>query len=336
MKWRRHKFTFMVIPDEANKQVVRFQLSGATLLSTLILLVVLAVTAAASMVMYGKRANEVGRLQQELASSTGQYEKIISDKDRHIGDLQTEVAGLSDQAKKIQNKMADIHKLESQLKKIAGIPNAGSASGTKASADNQDAYAMDGEGTGGEELPVTDEEIDGLLLQTTRDFSDIAGMIDEMKPRLEQTKDAVLNMQNRLRVTPTIWPADSRKITSPFGVRRDPFTHRARFHAGLDISGDIGDPIYAAADGMVTHTGYDGSHGNNVMILHGNGIATHYSHLSKILVKPGTKVRKGDLIAEMGSTGRSTGPHLHYEVYVGGKQVDPQPYLQNSREDIRP
>jgi murein DD-endopeptidase MepM/ murein hydrolase activator NlpD len=336
MKWRPQKFTFMVIPD-ANSQVVRFQLSALILLSALVLLVVVAAAAAIALILYGNRADEVGRLKHQLSASAGQFEKIITEKERHIGDLETEVAGLSDQAKSIQNKMADINVLESQLKKIAGIETKGGPASAQNAADaggGQDAgYAMDGGAAGGEDLPVTEDAMDSLLEETHSDFSSLSELIEEMKPRLEETKDAVLQRQAKLRATPTIWPTVSRKITSIFGVRRDPFTHQARFHAGLDISGDTGDPVYAAADGTVIHADQDGAHGLNVELSHGNGITTHYSHLSKIIAVPGKKVKKGELIGLMGSTGRSTGPHLHYEVAVKGTHVDPKPYLQADRKE---
>jgi murein DD-endopeptidase MepM/ murein hydrolase activator NlpD len=317
MKWSRQKFTFMVIPD-ANSQVVRFQLSAIILLSALVLFIVLAGAAATAVILYGDRAGEVGRLKGELTASAGQFEKIISEKERHIGDLETEVAGLSDQAKSIQDKMTDIHKLESQLKEITGIE---SSESTASSA------------TGGEELPVTDEAVDSLLSETHQQFSVISGLIDEMKPRLEQTKDTVIKKQKLLRVTPTIWPTDSHKITSGFGIRRDPFTRRATFHSGLDFGGDTGDPIYAAAYGTVTEAGHDGALGISITVSHGNGIQTRYSHLSKVRTAVGTKVSKGERIADLGNTGRSTGPHLHYEVFVNGIQVNPKPYLQGTRKE---
>jgi murein DD-endopeptidase MepM/ murein hydrolase activator NlpD len=327
----------MVIPD-ANRQVVRFRLSAAWLVALAVMVALVAVTAVVAALLLSDRNTEVSRLKHQLAEATGKYERIISDKDRHIGDLQTEVAGLSDQAKSIQDKMEDIGKLETQLKQIAGLepPASGAASAGANAADDTEEVAMDGsseEGTGGEELPVTDEEIDALVEETRQDFVNLGQWIENLKPRLEETKEAVLKQQKKLAATPTIWPVDSRKITSSFGVRKDPFTHRARFHAGIDISGNTGDPVYAAADGTVTHAARDGDHGNNILISHGNGITTHYSHLSKILVKPGDKVRKGDIIGKMGSTGRSTGPHLHYEVYVGGEHVDPKPYLKTARKD---
>lgn len=329
MKWKQ-KFTFVVIPD-ANSQVVRFQLSAVLLIAALALLIAVTASAAVGLLLYGDRKAEVDRLKTQLASSSAGYEKIISDQNRHIGDLQTELADLSEQAKSIQNKMADIDKLESELKDLVGLkPRTGSSSAMTAA----DANVGPAAGTGGAELPVTDEEMEGLIDDTRRNFSDLDQLIDDMKPRLEETKDAVLKQQKRLRVTPTIWPVDSRKITSGFGVRKDPFTGRARFHAGIDFGGNTGDPIYATADGTVTYTGRDSDHGLNIMIKHGNGIMTHYSHLSKILVETGDKVSKGGLIGKMGSTGRSTGPHLHYEVFVNGTHVDPEPYLKTNRKDL--
>lgn len=332
MIWKRQKLTFMVIPD-ANKQVIRFQLSSIVLLSALVLFIVLALAATVAILLYNDSTDKIGKLEQQLTASTGQYEQIIAGKDKHIEDLQTEVAGLSDQARSIQDKIADVSKLESELKQLTGIESPDGGTAVAQMLEDADEYAMDGEGAGGEELPVTDWEIDELVLTTQENFTDLADTIDRMVPRLEETKDIVQRMQAKLRVTPTIWPTDSRKITSPFGVRKDPFTHRARFHAGIDISGSTGDPIYAAADGTVTGAGRDRSHGNNILVSHGNGIKTHYSHLSKMLVKPGATVKKGDIIGLMGSTGRSTGPHLHYEIYVNGEHVDPKPYLKADRKE---
>ncbi|MES2987238.1 MAG: M23 family metallopeptidase [Pseudomonadota bacterium] len=99
-------------------------------------------------------------------------------------------------------------------------------------------------------------------------------------------------------------------------------------HAGVDIPGAIGTPIYATADGVISHAGRQGGYGNLVQINHGRGIETRYGHLSKIIVSDNTRVKRGQLIGLMGSTGRSTGSHLHYEVRVDGKAVNPIPFLQ--------
>lgn len=127
---------------------------------------------------------------------------------------------------------------------------------------------------------------------------------------------------------PSTQPVDNLQFTSNFGVRSDPFRGTAAMHAGVDIPGPVGTPIYATADGVVARAERAGGYGNLVEINHGKGIATRYGHLSKILVPANTRVRRGQLIALMGSTGRSTGSHLHYEVRIDGAAVNPVPFLQ--------
>ena len=126
---------------------------------------------------------------------------------------------------------------------------------------------------------------------------------------------------------PSVQPVDRLAFTSNFGIRSDPFRGTARMHAGVDIPGPVGTPIYATADGTVARTGRAGGYGNLVELDHGKGIATRYGHLSRILVDAGTHVQRGQLIALMGSTGRSTGSHLHYEVRIDGHAVNPAPFL---------
>ncbi len=129
---------------------------------------------------------------------------------------------------------------------------------------------------------------------------------------------------------PSLQPVDRLSFTSNYGVRSDPFRGVAAMHAGVDIPGPIGTPIYATADGFVSRAERSGGYGNLVELDHGKGIATRYGHLSKILVGPYERVRRGQLIALMGSTGRSTGSHLHYEVRIDGHAVNPVPFLQTA------
>lgn len=126
---------------------------------------------------------------------------------------------------------------------------------------------------------------------------------------------------------PSVQPVDRLAFTSNFGIRSDPFVGSARMHAGVDIPGATGTPIYATADGTVVHAERMGGYGNLVELDHGKGIATRYGHLSRIMVASGTQVKRGQLIALMGSTGRSTGPHLHYEVRIDDHAVNPVPFL---------
>jgi murein DD-endopeptidase MepM/ murein hydrolase activator NlpD len=115
--------------------------------------------------------------------------------------------------------------------------------------------------------------------------------------------------------------------TSPFGIRMDPFVHEAAMHTGIDFRGEIGEPIHATAAGTVSIAGWEGGYGKLVEIDHGNGLATRYGHLSEIDVSVGDKVRVGQVIGLLGTTGRSTGPHVHYETRIDGEAVNPQKFL---------
>ncbi len=128
--------------------------------------------------------------------------------------------------------------------------------------------------------------------------------------------------------TPSIWPAKG-WVSSKFGYRKSPFTNEKEFHNGLDISAKTGSPIIAPADGIVSSSGRTYGFGIILTINHGYGLKTRYGHLSKVLVKKGESVKRGQKIALMGNTGRSTGPHLHYEVQLKGVPVNPLRYILN-------
>jgi murein DD-endopeptidase MepM/ murein hydrolase activator NlpD len=135
-------------------------------------------------------------------------------------------------------------------------------------------------------------------------------------------------LQTGIVAIPSMKPVDTLVFTSNFGIRTDPFRGGRAMHAGVDIPGAYATPIYATADAIVGRTGWAGGYGNLVELEHGKGIQTRYGHLSSILVTPGTRVKRGQLIALMGSTGRSTGTHLHYEVRIDGQAINPVPFLQ--------
>jgi murein DD-endopeptidase MepM/ murein hydrolase activator NlpD len=137
-------------------------------------------------------------------------------------------------------------------------------------------------------------------------------------------------LQAGIVAIPSMRPVQSLTFTSNFGIRTDPFRGGAAMHAGVDIPGAHATPIFATADAVVGRTGWVGGYGNLVELEHGRGIQTRYGHLSSLLVTPGMRVKRGQLIALMGSTGRSTGTHLHYEVRIDGRAVNPVPFLQSS------
>ncbi|KQX17800.1 peptidase M23 [Sphingomonas sp. Root50] len=129
---------------------------------------------------------------------------------------------------------------------------------------------------------------------------------------------------------PSILPIAKFTFSSAFGVRSDPFAGSAAMHAGIDLASPSGTPIYATADGMVDRAEWSGGYGNMVEIEHGKGISTRYGHMSRIAAHPGQRIKRGDLIGYVGSTGRSTGNHLHYEVRIDGRAVNPMPFLQSA------
>lgn len=143
--------------------------------------------------------------------------------------------------------------------------------------------------------------------------------------KLDQLQDGVIAIPSDKPIPSGV------AFTSGFGVRSDPFGRGHAMHAGIDLSGPLGTPVYATADGVVSTAGWNnGGYGNLIKVEHGRGIETRYGHLSKILVAPGQQVTRGMLIGRMGSTGRSTGSHLHYEVRIDGRAVNPIPFMKST------
>ncbi len=142
--------------------------------------------------------------------------------------------------------------------------------------------------------------------------------------------DLLSDRQDFLAATPTLKPTNG-YYSSRFGLRRHPISGRTLLHAGVDIAAPYGTPIFATADGMVSYAGYETGYGHVVSIDHGYGVLTRYAHNSKIFVRTGQKVRRFESIAAVGSSGHSTGPHVHYEVIVKGMPVDPMNYILQER-----
>lgn len=166
-------------------------------------------------------------------------------------------------------------------------------------------------GSGGPTLPAGQD----LEARSAR----LEGRLDDIESQIDRRKSVLLS-------TPTVAPVDG-LLNSGFGVRRDPFHGNPAFHAGLDIATPSGQPVGATAEGVVVKAGWHGEYGNLVEIQHRSGYRTLYGHLSKILVAEGQRVERGDKIGLVGSTGRSTAPHLHYEVRVGDRLVNPLEYI---------
>jgi murein DD-endopeptidase MepM/ murein hydrolase activator NlpD len=155
-----------------------------------------------------------------------------------------------------------------------------------------------------------------------RVFSMLQNVLSSLEGHLNIVRRSVEKREALLNATPSIWPVHG-WLSAGFGMRPDPFTGEADFHPGLDISAEKGTPVRATASGTVELSAPSGDYGNLVVIDHGFGLVTRYGHLSKFAVWQGQEVNRGDVIGYVGSTGRATGPHLHYEVLANGKLMNP-------------
>lgn len=183
----------------------------------------------------------------------------------------------------------------------------------------------------GTKAPTTDTQF--TQLTTTETPTALMGRLDKLSAEATRQEQSLQELQayfqdqkSLLASTPSIWPARG-WVTSDFGSRLDPYTADRVMHAGLDIAAPHGKEVFAPSDGTVVFAGLEGGYGNVIVIDHGYGIKTRYGHLAKMLVKAGDKVKRGALIAAVGNTGRSTGPHLHYEVRVNGIPQNPRKFI---------
>jgi murein DD-endopeptidase MepM/ murein hydrolase activator NlpD len=183
------------------------------------------------------------------------------------------------------------------------------------------------EGVGGPFVPISALHIEGVADPAfTKAFAETSAHVKEL--------DTLFTAFRHVPLTTPVH-GDRYELTSDFGPRIDPFTHRVGFHPGLDFGGPWGSTIYATAPGRVSWAGRRGGYGNMVEIDHGFGIRTRYGHMSSILVKVGAKVKKGTPIGKLGSTGRSTGPHVHYEVWLGNVVRDPSKFIEAGRHVLQ-
>lgn len=245
---------------------------------------------------------------------------------------QEQLLQLSKKADGLQQELDALTQMENELRRMSGTAAAPDTAGTDAAAAADPvADVKDGQGGPFMELNVTN--VDAALSNLEKRGAVRRASLQQLKKDLEaQQKEfaAFLPYSNTPYVLtgaavtiPSIWPARG-EVSSPFGLR----WNGTDFHPGIDIANDFGTPIVATADGIVSDAAWNaGGYGNKVDIDHGNGIMTRYGHAQSIVVRVGQHVRRGQIIAYMGSTGFSTGPHVHYEVRIHGEPVNPAPYL---------
>jgi hypothetical protein len=270
-----------------------------------------------------------------------------------LGKLNASVAQIEPRIERLTMQVGALRNFEARLNTPRPAPRAAAtptAPATPGAASEPDPSATDSEGEGGPSLPprrctdVMPPALEYIKPESREDLSAGQPEASRASPvhadagRTRQQLDCIAATLSALEqqaaghavayaAFPGRMPADGARFGSPFGNRTDPFTHRLSFHPGIDLVARTGTPILAAAGGRVIFAGEKSGYGNAVEIDHGNGLVTRYGHASRVVVRVGDLVLPRQYVADVGSTGRSTGPHLHFEVLVNGAPVDPAAYL---------
>lgn len=213
--------------------------------------------------------------------------------------LQSKVDSMKEKKAEVQAKMVELKQLESEMREyITELPDSIGPSG-------------------------------GINLMVSKEKIEQSDFIKRYKKKIDEIEQTNIELKH----LPTIWPTVSHSITSNFGLRSDPFNRASSLHTGIDIKGSRGTPVYAGADGTVIMAEHYGGYGNAIKIRHSDKYVTLYGHLSEIKVKQGDSITKGNNIGSIGSTGRSTGPHLHYEIIEDGEPINPLPFMNIYNEE---
>ena len=227
---------------------------------------------------------------------------------------QQHLDALALQVGQLQARIMRLDALSERLAELAGVKD-------------KDIKASQLPGQGGPMVQERSLSADELQQQ----ISALTAQLEQRNDRLGVLEAMLLQQNLKKNTIPSGAPVNVGYNSSSFGWRVDPFTGHMAMHEGLDFMAEAGTPIYAAADGIVAQAESTPDYGNIVKVDHGSGLETRYAHALRLLVKAGDRVQKGQLIAEVGSTGRSTGAHLHFEVRLNGVPLDPRKYLQQSK-----
>lgn len=247
------------------------------------------------------------------------YHNKINEIRKHYVALTETVSALQTRLDEMNTQVGDLEERDKALRTYSNLP-----------AIDQDVRQL---GVGGVHLRKSTSMEDLTPLVESR-LSDIEMNVNQLarKVRLELASystiyDKVKLDREKLAAIPSLSPVEGGYMNSGFGYRRDPFTQKVRFHYGQDISATTGTSVFAPADGMVVETRYRGGYGKVIKIKHGYGYVTYFAHLSEFSVSKGQKINRGDLIGKIGNTGRSTAPHLHYEVHYFNSPQNPLDYF---------
>ena len=300
----KKSYTLIVVPDHESP-VKRYRVQKSLFLQVgggLLLLAGLALGATLHYFQVARDAAENRILREENLTLRSQL-KSVRERIEHIGST-------LDRVERFDQKLRAITLLSDPQRNLAMGPTEPEAGVTAPATDTQFSRLAAAEST-----TALTGRLDKLSAEATR-----------QEQSLQELQAYFQDQKSILASTPSMWPARG-WVTSDFGSRLDPYTADRVMHAGLDIAAPHGKEVFAPSDGTVVFAGLEGGYGNVLVIDHGYGIKTRYGHLAKMLVKAGDKVKRGALIAAVGNTGRSTGPHLHYEVRVNGIPQNPRKFI---------
>ncbi len=300
----KKSFTLMVIPDH-DAPVKRYTIQRSFLTQVgmgLMLVVGLGVGASVHYFQVAADASENRILREENLTLRSQL-KSVRERIEHIGST-------LDRVERFDQKLRAVTLLSDPQRNLAMGPTEPEVGTTAPATDTQFTQL-----TSTETPKALVSRLDRLSAEATR-----------QEQSLQELQAYFQDQKSLLASTPSIWPTRG-WVTSDFGSRLDPYTADRVMHGGMDIAAPHGKEVYSPSDGTVVFAGLEGGYGNVLVIDHGYGIKTRYGHLSKMLVKAGDKVKRGMHIAAVGNTGRSTGPHLHYEVRVNGIGQNPRKFI---------
>ncbi len=321
----KEKVTIMVIPG-ASGQVKQVKLFKAMIFSVIFLSLSIGLFLTSFSVMMLTNNSFLTQKNKSYANELSYKSDALTQMNTVITTKKEEVVALTDQVKLTadyyDNKLSELTELEKRVGTLISMLDAPSGSSLKTPISRSgDLIARSSSNA-----PSSIEDVQNL-----NEPDEIAGLIEQQMALYDDMIADVEDTLTFLDCKPDLKPTEGR-FTSPFGTRRDPVSNKLNFHRGIDLANKEGTAIHAAGTGVVTFAGWNDSYGNIVVISHGYGYKSVYAHLSKISVEVGTKVNKGDVIAKMGGTGKSTGTHLHFEVHFEGVQIDPMKVLSSKGE----
>ena len=331
---RKPKWSFVVMRG-ADKTVKQFHISKRSVIAVPALIAISVSGCIAALQI--KSAVQLNDLEQQLSAQSAKYAQTISSKDDAIVSLQQEIVDLSRQTTEMRSKMEQLGELEQKLKRLIdkyGSENEYSSADIAADAEQLSLHtkAPKPSVTLLSATTQSNYRMAALASSASLDVNAISDMIDTLESSMEQSLIQAVARQEAIDGYPSSWPTTSKRISSSFGYRKDPFTGKTAFHAGIDIQGRHGDPVLSAADGVVSETGSDSSMGRYIIVNHYGDLQTVYMHLKQIDAKEGDEVVRGERIGLVGSSGRSTGPHLHFQIMQKSEAVNPLKFLALVKE----